>query len=376
MNISSNHITINKGEIRIFTSGSVTATGYQSATGVPHRWTITTTALSATDGFLATPEATGSWLTLATPFGSRFNIAFASSSITSSVFPLDHQGYHGWHTASLVSGSLTANNIASAIHTAISTETIAREAAGRPMWFSSSLASNVVTVDVPITGSSRAHQDPILSSSFGVVIATAIQGTGDPSGIGLKGTPAPGESPQYVIKPDPADSQSLMISGSGGSLFYMSSSGKIGINTKEPTHDFEVVGSMRTLKRSTGTGSIVAITYDKNDAKASVGDNMGGIRWNDHNYPTAATGETAAIYSIVTTANTTGSAGDLIFSTVDPVHNLAGSPREVVRIDTAGKLTAITLQSSGNITGGSITATGPISSSGGLSVSGIDGGTF
>jgi len=354
MNINSNHIIVDKSEIRIYPSGSVSASNYISATGVPHRWTITTTALSATDGFLATPETSGSWLTLATPFGSRFNIAFASSSISSSVFPLDHQGYHGWHTASLVSGSLTANNIASAIHTAISTETIARSAAGLSMKFSSSLASNVVTVDVPITGSSQVYHDPVLSSSYGVVVATTVQGTGEPHGTGYEGTPDPDQSPQYIIKMDPADSQSLMISGSGGSLFYMSSSGKIGINTTEPTNDFEVVGSMRSLKRSTGTGSIIAITYDKDGAKASVGDNMGGIRWNDHNYETAATGETAAIYSIVTTANTTGSAGDIVFSTVDPIHNLAGSPREAVRIDTAGNITAI----------------------GTLSVSGIDGGTF
>ena len=111
------------------------------------------------------------------------------------------------------------------------------------MIFSSSLASNVVTVDVHVTGSSRLYQDPILSSSFGVVVATAAQGTGDPRGVEHVGTPDTDQAPPFTFKVDPDDPTSFMISGSGGSMLYMSGSGKVGVGTKNPTSDFEVAGS-------------------------------------------------------------------------------------------------------------------------------------
>jgi len=269
MKLGRDYIQMRDGEIQIYPSGSVTASDAISATGDPHRWTITTHTPSATDGFLATPTTTGSWLTLMTPYGGRFNIAFASSSITSGDFPLSRQSTgHVWHTASLASGSLTANNIASAIHTAISTTTIARAAAGGVMKFSSSLASNVVTVDVPITGSSRFVQDPVLSSSYGVVIATTVQGTGDPDGVGTPGTPDTDQAPPFTFKVDPDDPTSFMISGSGGSMLYMSGSGKIGIGTKNPTSDFEVAGTEKAvftkLKITGATQTVGDITSSGN----------------------------------------------------------------------------------------------------------------
>jgi len=120
--------------------------------------------------------------------------------------------------------------------------------------------------------------------------------------------------------------------------FYYSSSGKIGINTKNPTKDFEISGEFKTKKRTPDTGSIIEISYDKMSQKAAVNDNMGGIKWMDEN-EAGDPGASAAIYSVCTHADVTGTAGDIIFLTTDSA-NKANPPREVAKITAAGELSA------------------------------------
>ena len=123
--------------------------------------------------------------------------------------------------------------------------------------------------------------------------------------------------------------------------FYYSASGKIGINTSTPTKDFEIIGEMKTVKRTTSTGSILEVAYDREGAKAVVGDNMGGLKWNDEN-EAGNPGDSAAIYSVCTNATVNGTAGDLIFLTTDPSDSttIAQPPREVVRIKATGEISA------------------------------------
>lgn len=145
---------------------------------------------------------------------------------------------------------------------------------------------------------------------------------------------------------DPADDKSIQFripsESFGGSEdripFYVSSSGRIGIGTKTPSKDFEISGEFKTTKRTTSTGSIIEISYDREGGHNQVGDNMGGIKWNDDN-KIGTPGDTAAIYSICTTAASSGSAGDIVFYTTDPTA-ISSPPREVVRITAAGELSA------------------------------------
>lgn len=123
--------------------------------------------------------------------------------------------------------------------------------------------------------------------------------------------------------------------------FYYSASGKIGINTSNPTKDFEIIGEMKTVKRTTSTGSILEVAYDREGAKAVVGDNMGGLKWNDEN-EAGNPGDSAAIYSVCTNATVNGTAGDIVFLTTDPSDSttIAQPPREVVRIKATGEISA------------------------------------
>tara|TARA_R110001599_G_scaffold67850_4_gene191328 strand:+ start:5363 stop:5992 length:630 start_codon:yes stop_codon:yes gene_type:complete len=135
---------------------------------------------------------------------------------------------------------------------------------------------------------------------------------------------------------------SASFSGSSDRIpFYYSASGKIGINTSSPTKDFEISGEIKTVKRTTSTGSILEVAYDREGAKAVVGDNMGGLKWNDEN-EAGNPGDSAAIYSVCTNATVNGTAGDIIFLTTDPSDSttIAQPPREVVRIKATGEISA------------------------------------
>lgn len=148
---------------------------------------------------------------------------------------------------------------------------------------------------------------------------------------------------------DPSDGKSVQLripsasfSGSDDRIpFYYSSSGKIGINTSSPTKDFEISGEIKTVKRTTSTGSIIEISYDRDGSKAVVGDNMGGVKWNDEN-ESGNPGDSAAMYSICTNATADGTAGDIVFLTTDPADSttIAQPPREVVRVLATGGVSA------------------------------------
>ena len=170
-----------------------------------------------------------------------------------------------------------------------------------------------------------------------------VSGSGDSNGI------ISADAVKGIWSVDLTDNSSVQFrvpsSSFGGTTdripFYYSSSGRIGINTSNPTKDFEIIGEMKTVKRTTSTGSILEVAYDREGAKAVVGDNMGGLKWNDEN-EAGNPGDSAAIYSVCTNATVNGTAGDIVFLTTDPSDSttIAQPPREVVRIKATGEISA------------------------------------
>ena len=234
-----------------------------------------------------------------------------------------------------VESGFTANQIGDATVEAVNSKFVGFISA------SNSSTGSTVTLHDSIGGTSifsGSSNAPLLvsdSSKLGHYTSSVITGSGTAGYRGFEGYADPSES-VMTLQLDASDRASAEFSSSGGGLFYVSSSGKIGIGTSNPTKDLDIRGEIKTVKRTTSTGSIIAISYDREGNKAVVGDNMGGVQFNDEN--TAGNpGATAAIFSVCKAASSDGTAGDIEILTT-PTGSLASPPRVSVTITTEGDL--------------------------------------
>ena len=161
---------------------------------------------------------------------------------------------------------------------------------------------------------------------------------------------------------DPNDNTSGLITGSGAAQIYMSSSGRVGIGTKDPTSDVDIKGDeIRFRKKSedmgvkmndegnlesftniagkAATGSEVILNYTRGTTivpiKPNINDIMGSLRWvSDFDNTLKRKGsEVSSITTKVSSADVTGVSGDMIFSVAQ---TKGAQPTEMMRIGSNG----------------------------------------
>jgi hypothetical protein len=161
---------------------------------------------------------------------------------------------------------------------------------------------------------------------------------------------------------DPNDNTSGLITGSGAAQIYMSSSGRVGIGTNDPTSDVDIKGdeirfrkisedvgikmndegnleSFTNIAGKSATGSELILNYTRGTTivpiKPNINDIMGSLRWvSDFDNTLKRKGsEVSSITTKVSSADVTGVSGDMIFSVAQ---TKGAPPTEMMRIGSNG----------------------------------------
>ena len=220
-------------------------------------------------------------------------------------------------------------------------------------------------------------------------------GSGFLNQVFFEGFPLP-SSASIGMQLDGNDKASGIITGSGTAMFYLSSSGKIGIGTSNPTSEVDITGDEIQMRRrsedigvkmnSEGnlesftndtelstTGSEIILNYTRDSFGAiSSNDVLGSIRWISPSTDLAdevrTAGEAASITSICSTTAVEGITADLIFKVAQVSTD---RPKEMLRLGANGNIyVSGSLVLSGSVSGIKMSNTGHITASGNISASG------
>ncbi len=220
------------------------------------------------------------------------------------------------------------------------------------------------------------------------------------------------QSASIAMQLDRHDKTSGMITGSGAAMFYLSSSGKMGIGTSNPTTEVDITadeikmrrrednigiqmnseGNLESFANSSSlsaTGSEVILSYTRTNLGAiAANDVLGSIRWiapavvggSEEPLNDRTAGAAASISVICATSAVAGVTSDMLFKVSQAG---ASGPKEMLRLGANGNVYvsgSLILSGSTPSDGevymsntGHITASGNISASGFISASSFSG---
>ena len=341
----------NSGSIKIIPAGVNTTTSIPSF-GQTAIYEITCSAASMSGewpsgSFMQTGSRnnnTGSYLAVTSPNGVVLNMAFISSSVSSSSqFSIPYESNFRFFTMSL-SSSQDAAGIASKIYYSLfpfysasvsrrstkirSGSVFVSQSLGLGTYYSTgSLRTNFASAHLPNfsmslhtttndkvvkiflnrTGSSRIFHTPELTSSYGFVINTVRAGSGlySVQGGGITGSIADSAhltaSMELSTTSEKADDFFIKSLVTGKQL-YVSGSGRIGINTTNPKSEFEVVGTITASQLlapeiKQGGNDVVSYTVARTDNIAIFGD-TGIVTTGDNTLKANISGDITAVRNI------------------------------------------------------------------------------